>query len=142
MGFASIFMGAWRKAQADVRRAERINASVAAFNARWQKLNAIRGDIVERFVKPLIEQPLTANELQQLNHDLEEVNGWGTAIAENINSATPGHLSRYATCIKRLVLRSLKLCQKYNVYANITSVEFTTYNKMVVLNGENLYCFD
>jgi len=36
----------------------------------------------------------------------------------------------------------LKLCQKYNVYANITSVEFTTYNKMVVLNGENLYCFD
>jgi hypothetical protein len=142
MSFASILMGAWRKAQADARQLDRANASVAVFNARWQKLNGIRGDVTERFVKPLVHRTLSAGDGQRLNLDLQEVDGWANAIANNINAAKAAHLSRYATCLKRLALRSIKLCKKYNVYSNITSVTFLTYNKMLVLNGQNLYCFD
>jgi len=150
MNFISILLGELRRAASKSRRAQRQAEAYAeriannieendTFNTRWLRLNGIVPKVMDNFVMPLVEGQLTSNEWQKLQHDLTEMYGWHVNINDKINCATNTDLSRYATCIKRVALRSIKLCGKYKI-CNVESVEFASYSKTIVVNGEALYC--
>ena len=67
---------------------------------------------------------------------------WRDEINSHINDARQNHLSRYATAIKKVAMKSMKLCQKYQVYSDIDSVEYVASEKAIYLNGKKHYTFN
>jgi hypothetical protein len=138
MGFASIFYNVWQKVQADARRD-------AAFNAHWKRLTSIQSDLSQLMLKPIlvveVYSRFTATERSRLMAHIDEVLGLSNAIADNINVTKNADLSRYATALKRLATHALKLCAKYGVVLEVTSVEYVACRKTLVVNGRDTYFF-
>lgn len=126
------------------RYAKREKSRIAYFNWRWEHLNEIRERVIDDFVIPL--EPfidcMTSNEHIKLNEYIQEMNDWYEEINRHINDATQNNLSRYATTIKKVAMKSIKLCKKYNVYTDIYSIEYVANEKALYLNEEKHYTFN
>ena len=140
MGLLSQLSKAWVRAN---RYARREKARIEYFNRRWHKLRDIQQLVVKDFLQPLepFLDKMTRNEYIKLNEYRQDMNAWCDEINRHINDATQNHLSRYATAIKKVAMKSIKLCKKYRVYLNIQSIEYVASEKALYLNGKKHYTF-
>lgn len=124
-----------------LNQANREDARVERFNEKWQRLNQIVDYVNGDFIGPLdrVADQMTEKELQKLQEYIADMSDWHHSINAHINEARQNHLSRYATAIKKTALKAMKLCQKYDVYTDIASVEYDGQRKMVLLNGVDQY---
>ena len=97
--------------------------------------------IVKDFLQPLepFLNKMTTNEYIKLKEYIQDMDDWHDEINRHINDATQNHLSRYATAIKRVAMKSKKLCQKYRVYSDIQPIEYVPSEKALYLNGKKHY---
>ena len=115
------------------------HAAVERFNERLIRLRNIQNIIAAEFVDEVIEE-LHGKEAEKLMSLIDEMQYWNNAIEENIKIANNSHLSKYATRIKNIALYSIKLCKKYNKYADIDTIKYVAKEKMIYLNGnEHFY---
>lgn len=130
--------GIWSFAWRDM---ERERARAIRFNDRWHDLVAIHDHINKTFFGPLsdIEQLLTPSESAKLIELMTNATEWIKAINANINHARQNNLTRLATSLKLLALKSINTCKKYGVYSDIETVEYSPQRKMIVVNGNDLY---
>jgi len=120
---------------------ERERARAIRFHDRWHDLVAIYGHINKTFFEPLaeIEHLLTPSELAKLIELMTGATEWIRAIDANITDARQNNLTRLATSLKLLALKSISTCKKYGVYSDIETVEYSPQRKMIVVNGGDLY---
>ena len=125
------------------RYARREKARIEYFNRRWQKLRDIHQLVVKDFLQPLepLLDKMSRNEYMKLNEYIQDMNDWRDEINRHINNATQNHLSRYATAIKKVAMKSIKLCKKYRAYSDIQSIEYVASEKALYLNGKKHYTF-
>ena len=69
------------------------------------------------------------------------MNYWYNYINKNIRYANQNDLSRYATAIKKVAMKAIKLCKKYGACKNIQSVEYVAVEKTIYVNGKKRYIF-
>lgn len=125
------------------RYAQREKARIGVFNRRWQKLRDIHQLVVKDFLQPLepFWDKMSGKEYIKLNEYIQDMNDWRDEINRHINNATQNHLSRYGTAIKKVAMKSIKLCKKYRVYSDIQSIEYVASEKALYLNGKKHYTF-
>jgi len=126
-----------------LRRARKDKARIENFNSRWEHLTEIHRLTTKDFIEPL--EPYASNmkstEYLKFQELINDMNEWYNEINSNINQAKQSHLSRYATSIKKVAIRSIKLCKKYKVYPDIESVNYVASEKALYLNGNKHYTF-
>ena len=125
------------------RYARREKARIEYFNWRWQKLMGIHQLVVKDFLQPLepFLDKMSRNEYIKLNEYIQDMDDWRDEINRRINDATQNHLSRYATAIKKVAMKSIKLCKKYRLYSDIQSIKYVASEKALYLNGKKHYTF-
>jgi len=124
-------------------RAIRSQLKVDQFNEKWKRLNQIRGLVLEHFVHPLdgYIDVMTEKENEKRIENLKQMDTWMQIISSDINNVPFSELSKYATRIKRSALHATKLCQKYKAMDDISSVEYVSYRKMIVINEQDFFYF-
>ena len=122
-------------------QAEREADRIRKFNERWKRLTTIHEYLLNDFVRPLdsASERLTVSEYSKFVEYLEEVSSWNNAISSSIDDANQNHLTRYSTSIRKLAMKAIRLCQKYDVYGDIEAIEYVAKQKTIVFNGEALY---
>ena len=125
------------------RYARREKARIEYFNWRWNKLRNIHQLLVKDMLQPLepFLNKMSSNEYIKLKEYIQDMDDWRDEINSHINDATQNHLSRYATAIKKVAMKSMKLCKKYRVYSDIQSIEYVASEKALYLNGKKHYTF-
>jgi hypothetical protein len=122
----------WIEAERQIDRAK-------AFNERWQHLMKVRELIYNDFVTTALAHTLTPTESAKLceyNNDMEQ---WQIVIANDIEIANQHDLNKYATSIKKTALKAIKLCIKYKLYSDITSVQYNAETKTIQINNQDWY---
>lgn len=120
------------------RYASRSQAAIDKLNERWFRLVEIQNIMAKDFVDEVIED-LDGNDAGELLSLIDDMQFWNKDINEKIHLANNSHLSKYATCIKKVALLSIKLCMKYGAYSDIESVRYDAKEKMIYLNNDSLY---
>jgi len=125
------------------RYEQRQKARINRFNSRWHKLRSIHNSVIEDFVHPLepVLKERSVNEYIKLSEYIRDMTDWHDEINSHINDATQNNLSRYATAIKKVAIKSMKLCKKYEVYSDIESIEYIAKEKTLYMNGRKHYTF-
>jgi hypothetical protein len=125
------------------RAAERERIAAKRFNTRWERLNNILRKTANEYGNPLESVFDQMTEIERDNYLalVDEVLYLGKDIKSNINIARNRDLSKYATAIKRFSMKAIKLCKKYETHLNIVSVEYNAKQKILKLNGKDLYYF-
>ena len=110
------------------------------FNERWNRLVEIHNNLLNDFASPVLASgELTSAESAKLEQCLGKMNSWHAAINGDVENATQDHLARYASAIGKAAVQAIRLCGRYGIYDDITSVEYVSKREMVVLNGADLW---
>lgn len=128
---------------------------IARFNDRWHRLTTIHEAVTEALLIPVDSIPLPQRESEQILRHATDMGEWRVAIGSDINNANGNHLRRYATTIKTVILKAVRLCQKHRLHATVdvrvndnatvkatvTDSEFVydPQRKMITVNGYDLY---
>jgi len=114
------------------------NTSSTEFNAHWHLLIDIHNDLLDRFVRPVIDKLSDDAQFIMMSR-IENIAGRHQYIDNNIEAATSRDLSNYAGDLKNMSLLAIELCQFHEVYNDIESVSFNDKTQKIVMNGEDLY---
>jgi hypothetical protein len=86
-----------------------------------------------------VQSSLRQNECQQLIKCRDEAEDWRRTIRSDLQYMMQGNISKYATRVRTLALKTLKLSQKYGIDPNIRSVQYDSPSKMLRINDKNTY---
>jgi len=114
------------------------NISSEQFNAHWDLLEKIHNDLLDRFVRPVIDQ-LSDDARSIMMSRVENAVSKHDYIEYHIEAATFRDLSSYAGHLKNMSLMAIELCQFHKVYDDIESICFYEKDQKIMMNGESLY---
>ena len=128
------FTFGWKQAGREIEREEK-------FNERYMRLCKIQHLANQRFLTPCEDNHdlMKESELIRLSGYVAEMSEWQIAIDESRENARQYHLTKYSTAIRKAVVTALKLCEKYKIGETISIVEYDSREKMIRLNGKDLY---
>lgn len=128
---------------------------IARFNEGWRRLTAIHDTVVEALLVPLDSICLPQRDSEQILKHATDMGEWRAAIGSNINDANGNHLRRYATAIKTVILKAVRLCQKHRLQATVevsvndnetvsapvaqSEFAYDAKRKMITVNGNDLH---
>lgn len=105
------------------------------WNERWNRLSNIQNIVAKDFIDSIWDE-LSDKEYDKMDSLVDDMQFHVKLIDDNIDNATQGDLSKYATRVKNAAMFAINMAIKYSVYNNISSVEYTAKEKMIYLDHE------